>query len=72
MKQLMKFKEYIERENIAVRKEVGIRFYEQAAFNDEIDRRLKLTVKKIVVNAANFEVGLKNLQGVNEKIKENA
>jgi hypothetical protein len=29
-------------------------------------------VKKIVVNAANFEVALKNLEGVNDKIKEKA
>jgi len=29
-------------------------------------------VKKIVVNAANFEVALGNLQGVNDKIKEQA
>ena len=40
--------------------------------NEEVDRRLKLLVKKIVVNAANFEVALKNLEGVNDKIKEKA
>lgn len=57
---------------LKIQTEVGQRFYEQRNYNEEVDQRLRLIVKKIVKNAANFDLELAKLQGVNNRIIKDA
>ena len=70
--ELKKFKLFIDEQMLKIRQDIGERFYEQHAHNDEIDSRLKLILKKLIINGANFEIGMAKMQSVNDEIVENA
>ena len=72
LRELRNFKLFIDEQLLKIRQDMGERFYEQHAHNDEIDSRLKLVLKKLTINGANFEIGIAKMQSVNDEIVENA
>lgn len=69
---ITKISEGIDDALLKVRTEIGQRFYEQRNYNDDVDQRLRLIIKKIVKSAANFDLELAKLRGVNNDIIRDA